>query len=86
MREVRAFMALHVVDGDVEKYQLNWLRVLYYARGLGFKSYVCQLCVIYLLLYFYKYVILLWNDIILKLYSLARNMNWFDGYAWIWHL
>jgi len=27
----------------------------------------------------------LWNDIILELYSLARNMNWLDGYAWIWH-
>ena len=28
----------------VEKYQLKWLRVLDCVRGLGFKSYVCQLC------------------------------------------
>jgi len=30
-------------------------------------------------------VILLWNDIILELYSLVRNMIWLDDYAWIWH-
>jgi len=28
-----------------------WLRVLYYVIGLGFKSYLCQLCVIYLFLF-----------------------------------
>jgi len=31
---------------DVEKYWLKWLRVLYCVKGLGFESYVCQLCVI----------------------------------------
>ena len=27
-----------------DQYQLKWLRVLYCLRGLGFESYVCQLC------------------------------------------
>ena len=41
-----AFMALNVNLYDVKKYQLKWLRVLDCVRGLGFESYVCQLCVI----------------------------------------
>jgi len=28
---------------------------------------------------------MLWNDIILELYLLARNMNWLDGLALTWH-
>jgi len=25
------------------------------------------------------------DNIIIELYKLSRNMNRFDGYAWIWH-
>jgi len=39
-------MALNINEGDVENYKLKWLRVLHCVRGLGFKSYVCHLCVI----------------------------------------
>ena len=39
-------MAINASFYDVEKYQLKWL------RGLGFESYVCQLCVILIVYYF----------------------------------
>ena len=45
MRVVGAFMAFISNLYDVEKYQLKWLRVLDYVRELGFKSYVCLMCV-----------------------------------------
>ena len=45
-------MALIVGWCDVEKCQLKWLRVLDCVRGLGFESYVWQLCVVVLLLNF----------------------------------
>jgi len=51
MRAVEAFMALNSNLYNVEKYLLKWLRVLDCVRGFGFKFYVCQLCVIYLLLF-----------------------------------
>jgi len=51
MRVVEAFMAFNSGLCDVEKYYLKWLRVLNCVRGLDFKSYVCQICVISLLLF-----------------------------------
>ena len=49
MQVVGAFKAFNVDCYDVEKYQLKWLRVLDCVKELGFKSYVCQLDVIYLI-------------------------------------
>jgi len=46
MRVVGTFKAFNVEYYDVEKYWFKWLRVLGCVRGLGFKSYVCQLYVI----------------------------------------
>jgi len=43
---VGAFKGFNADGYDVEKYYLKWLRVLKCVRGLGFKSYVCHLCVI----------------------------------------
>jgi len=42
---------------DVKKYYLKWLRVLNCVRGLGFKSYVCQLCVF--ICYCFKYMLIM---------------------------
>jgi len=46
MRVVGVFKAFNAECYDVEKYYLKWLRVLDCVKGLGFKSYVCQLYVI----------------------------------------
>ena len=40
-------------------------------RGLGFESYVCQLCVVY--------------EIMLELCVLARNINWLGDLALTWY-
>jgi len=42
-----------------------------YVRGLGFESYVCQLCVVY--------------EIMLELCVLARNINWLGDLALTWY-
>ena len=36
-------------------------------------------------IYIYIYIIMLGNDIVIKLYSLAWNMNWHDGLVLTWH-
>jgi len=43
---VGAFKEFNADCYDMEKYLLKWLRVLKCVRGLGFKSYVCCLCII----------------------------------------
>ena len=53
MRVIEAFKAFNVECYDVEEYYLKWLRVLDCVGGLGFKSYVCQLCVILICALFY---------------------------------
>ena len=41
-----AFMGLNANLHDVESISLNGWEHLIFMRGLGFESYVCQLCVI----------------------------------------
>jgi len=57
MRVGRTFMVFNSDLYDVKKYYLKWLRVLNCVRGLGFKSYVCQLCVF--ICYCFKYMLIM---------------------------
>jgi len=52
MRAVGAFMAWNSDLNDVEEYYLNWLKVLYCVRRLGFESYVCHLCIVWFIINF----------------------------------
>jgi len=54
MRVVGGFKEFNADCYDVEKYKLKWFRVLKCVRGLGFKSYVCHLCVILIIIIFYN--------------------------------
>jgi len=68
MRIVGAFMAFNSDLYDVEKYLLKWLRVPNYVRGLGFKSYICQLCGFWFVIIFDNMLDHVSDNIIIKLY------------------
>jgi len=53
-------------------------------RGLGFESYVCQLCVFVIIVLIICWATFL-HEIMLELCVLARNISWFGGLALIWH-
>ena len=81
MQVVGAFKVFNADCNDVEEYQLKWLKLLYCVKGLGFKSYVCHLCGISFIIILNMCWIMMSDNIIIELYKLLRNMNWFDGYA-----
>jgi len=67
MRVGRTFMALNIVWYDVKSASLSGWEYLIMLRGLGFKSYVCLLCVIWFIIILLIYLWIVSDIIIIGL-------------------
>jgi len=56
-----------------------------YMKGHGFKSYVSHYVLFDLLLILILYIVVLGDNMIVKVCELAWNMNWLGGLALTWH-